>query len=187
MTWSQKSTCKENWRCACNCMSAFACVVFKNVCLCMSVPCSVGTPLHCVVYQEVVLSPSVWHWHVQSPRTSAWNKPPLCFPSSFSFCISYHVSPGNTPPPFLPPPHPHPSITAVWAFITPLPPSSFYLSVRMKESVNEYVWGGIPYMCIIVPVCVRAFVWTYVCLCIHEFLCKCVFVYVIKILLTLAS
>lgn len=154
-----------------------------SVCLCLCpVVC---TPLQCVLYQEVVLSPSVWHWRVQSPRTSAWNKPPLCFPSSFSFCISYHVSPGNTPPPFLPPSRPHPSITAVWAFITPLPPSSFYLSVRMKESVKEYVRGGIPYVCIIVLVCVCLCAPMHVC--VYMSLCASVFVYVIKILLTLAS
>lgn len=95
-------------------------------------------------------------------------------PSAYPACP---VSPGNAPPPpFLPPSlPPHPHFTAVWAFITPLPPSSFYLSVRMKESVREYVWGSIPCVHNCLRVCVGEHLCVFVCTCV--FVCASVSLY----------
>lgn len=179
ITWIQITICKQNWRCACNCLSAFACVVWMNmtmvcVCLCtrphvcefvlfsmqLVLPSSV---LYIRKWPARVLSPSFWHKRVQSPckdTTFAWNKPPLCFPSSFSSSFSFCISclpclsrkRSSSLPSSLPPCSP--PVIAVWAFITPLPPSSFYLSIRMKESVREYVWGSIPYVHNCLRVCV---------------------------------
>lgn len=164
----------------CLCLCKYLCVF-----LVLWSPCSSPMFWTWVSGQPLLLSPPPCLTPVCTDpckdTTSTRNKPPLCFPSSF--CISClprlsrkrSSSLPSSLPPFSPP------FTLVWAFITALPPSSFYLSATMKESVREYVWGSIAYVlnsvCVRVCSCVCAR--TYVSLCVHislsvqVFLCIC--------------
>lgn len=119
-----------------------------HVCLFVSVLCSVCAPFQCVVHQEAAS-----RCFVPLCLTLACTEPlsgqNLCLEQATPvfplLLLLLHILPTTSLqetllllPSFLPlsllPP-----VTAVWAFIAPLPPSSFYLSTRMKDSVKEYV------------------------------------------------
>lgn len=99
------------------------------------------------------------------------------FSPSFSLSPypAYHVSPGNAPPPFLPPLLPTSLLLLSGALSSSLTLSSFNLSARMKEWGNKC--DADFRTCITVPLFVRVNVYDSR---------KCVFVYVISILLILA-
>lgn len=168
------------WVCACLCTSPRVSLLATSICI-------VFAPLQCVVHQEEasqcvcppLFDTGVYRSPVRTEPLLGTSHPCVSPPPSPSAYPAYHVSPGNAPPPFLPPSLPHqPPVTAVWAFITPLPPSSFYLSARIKESVKEYVWGRTPYVHNCPCVCVCGCVRTYVTVCVHGSLsvqvCLCI-------------
>lgn len=211
ITWFQIAICKQNWRCACNCLSAFACVMWMNVtmvCVCL------WTRPHVCEFvlfsMQLVLLSSVlyirkWPARVLSPffDTSVYRAPvrtqpllgtshpcvspppsPPPSPSAYPACP---VSPGNAPPPFLPPSlpaHP-PSLLSGPLSLLCLLPLSIYL-LGWKSQWGSTCEGAFP-MCIIVCVCVCGLALMWLCVYMRLCLCKCVFVYVIKILLTLGA
>lgn len=147
------------------------------LCQCSAVCVLLSSVLYIRRRPASVLSPSVWHWRVQSPcqdRTSAWNKPPLCFPSSFSSCVSCLPRLSRKRSSSLP--------SSLSPFSTSSPSSllSGPLSLPCLLPLSIYLLGwktqwrstceGAFLMCIIVTVCL--------CVCVHLCIFVCTWVFV---------